>query len=101
MVELHDEFKSSQGGKHKDFVEFGWLPLDKSNEVYDECTKPLCQFGWQLLIIRERNPKLHTCFNKVDNGLMYKIKNSPHIYIYRHMYAHSISGHTNHKVSLI
>ena len=35
--------------------------------------KLMCQFGWQLLIVHERNSRLHIWFGKVKNGPIFKI----------------------------
>ena len=37
----------------------------------------MCQLGWRLLIVHGRNPRLHVCFDKVNNGPMYNIISSP------------------------
>lgn len=44
-VWLHAQFMSGQGGEYEIFVEFRWLHLGESKEVFGECTKPWCQFG--------------------------------------------------------
>lgn len=40
QIWLHAETKNRRGGEHKVFVEFRWLQLDESKEVFGECTKP-------------------------------------------------------------
>ena len=59
------------------FVQFWWLYLDEPKGVIGKCIKPIRQIGWWLLIIHGRNPRLHVCFDKVNNGLMCKIISSP------------------------
>lgn len=44
-------------------VMFGWI----EGSILVNAQWPICQFWWQLLIIHERDPRLHACFDKVNN----------------------------------
>ena len=42
----------------RSLLSLGWLHLDESNGVFGKCTKLMCRFGWQLLIVYGRNRRL-------------------------------------------
>ena len=66
---MQGEFRSNHSDELENFLwSLVWLHLDAFTKVYSECTKLICQFGWQLLILHESNPRLHACFDKVKNG---------------------------------
>ena len=50
----------------------GWLYLDELKGVLANCTEPLYHFGWRLLILHGKYPRLHVCFDKVNNDVIYK-----------------------------
>ena len=58
--------------------------------------KNMCQFGWYRLIVCQRDPRLHVCFEKDEQWL--HIWNNKWISGPKYIYSCSTFGHTHHKL---
>lgn len=64
-------------------ITLGWLYLEELKGIFGECTKFVCQLGRQVSNCIWKNPRIHTSFDKVNIGPMFKIISSPIFIFYK------------------